>query len=118
METRIKRYIWKNTLTGHWMVATSPRPHDGSAGSSQNRQGFRSWLAAVDEAVRVQTEPEIGEWVAGYDERDGVWREGKLAFHLDERLSVIEQPIPGDSRVYQLDVRRDSLRPGYGVNLG
>lgn len=45
-----ERYIWKNTLTGHWILSSYPRPVDGRAGSATNRQGFRTWEAALAEA--------------------------------------------------------------------
>lgn len=55
-------------------------------------------------------EPTVGELVKGYDERDGVWRRGMFAYHYDDDFSIIEQTVPGDSRVYQVDVERSSLR--------
>jgi hypothetical protein len=59
-------------------------------------------------------EPEIGEWVEGYDDRDKVRRSGKFAYHYDDDFSIIEQPMRGDSRVYQVDVLRATLRKGVG----
>lgn len=53
----MKRYVYKNRMTGHWMVDTSPRRPGNVLVVNLERQGYRRWQAdergqgALTEAV-------------------------------------------------------------------
>lgn len=48
----LKRYIYKNDLTGHWMLDMSKKNEGRYRSSSLQRQGFRTAEAAWAEAAR------------------------------------------------------------------
>lgn len=46
-----RRYVYKNDLTGHWMLDTSPKREGNRTTTEPRRQGFRTVEAAWIEAA-------------------------------------------------------------------
>lgn len=59
----LKRYVYKNDLTGHWMLDLSKKSEGRYRSSSLQRQGFRTAEAAWAEVGR-----QIDEYCAGRKE--------------------------------------------------